>query len=99
MGTTPDFFQHEQLEMAYYLELQRRVLDIFRYVSCHEANFKTYSVVIESVLVDAGSFFDSQCQTLIRYLASKEQTFREELAVRGFKRKAERKHNFNFDDY
>ena len=99
MGTTPFSFQNEQLEMAYYLELQRRVFDIFRYVSCHEANFKTYSVIIESVLVDAGSFFDSQCQTLIRHLSSERKAFKEELNVKDFKRKAEGKENFNFGDY
>jgi len=98
METTPIGSQHEQLEMAYYMELQRRVFDIFRYVSCHEANFNTYSVIIESVLVDAGSFFDSQCQTLIRHFAQG-HTFKEELKVRDFKRKAETKDNFNFGDY
>src|SRR3954467_15609011 len=99
METTPFSFQNEQLEMAYYMELQRRVFDIFRYVSCHEANFKTYSVIIESVLVDAGSFFDSQCQTLIRHFASKGRTFKGELKLKDFKRKAESKDNFNFGDY
>jgi hypothetical protein len=98
MGMTAPGFQNEQLEMAYYLELQRRVIDIFRYVSCNETNFKTYSVIIESVLVDAGSFFDSQCQTLIRDFASKRK-FTEESKVRDFKRKSEGKDNFNFRDY
>ena len=64
METTPFDFQSEQLEIAYYMELQRRLIDVFRYLSCHEADFKTYSVIIESVLVDAGSFFDSQCPIL-----------------------------------
>jgi hypothetical protein len=65
MITVPAPLANQQLEIAYYFELQRRVFDIFRYVSCHKANFNVYSVVVESVLVDAGSFFDSQCQTLI----------------------------------
>ena len=99
MEATPLGFQNEQLEMSYYMELQRRVFDIFRYVSCHEANFKTYSIIIESVLVDAGSFFDSQCQTFIRHLVSNGRTFTEADKVKDFTLKAEGRKNFNFGDY
>src|SRR5690348_3898973 len=99
MGMTPSAFPNEQIEVAYYMELQRRVFDIFRYISCHEANFSAYSVILESVLVDAGCFFDSQCQTLIRHLVSQGMTFREENNVKEFRRKAEGKDNFNFGDY
>jgi hypothetical protein len=99
MGTTPAPLPNQQLEIAYYMELQRRIFDIFRYVSCHEANFGTYSIILESVLVDAGSFFDSECQTFIRHLASNGYTFKAEANVKDFRRKGEGKDNFNFADY
>jgi hypothetical protein len=54
------------MDIPYYLELQRRMFDIFRYVSCHEKNFGTHSVILEGLLVDTCAFFDSLCQTLIR---------------------------------
>jgi len=44
----------------------RVMFDIFRYISCHQRNFDTYSVTLESLLVDTCSFFDSLCQTFIR---------------------------------
>ena len=54
------------LELDYFHELQRNMTDIFRYVACHEANFGSFSIRIESALVDTAAFFDSVCQDFIR---------------------------------
>ena len=54
------------LELDYFHELQRNMTDIFRYVACHEANFGSFSIRIESSLVDTAAFFDSVCQDFIR---------------------------------
>lgn len=99
MGSAPAPLANQQLEIAYYMELQRRIFDIFRYVSCHENNFNTYSIILESVLVDAGSFFDSECQTLIRHLATNGHKFAGQNNIKDFGRKVEAKDNFNFGDY
>jgi len=87
------------LDIAYYTELQRRVLDIFRYVSCHKDNFGTYSIIMESVLVDTGSFFDSLCQTFIRAMSSSGHRFKQESHIPDFVKKANGSDNFNFTDY
>ena len=71
-------YPKQQLHVAYFTELQRRLLDIFRYVSCHKDNFDAYSIIIESLLTDSGSFFDSLCQTLIRTRSSSGHHFRQE---------------------
>ncbi len=52
------------LETSYYLFLQRRMYEIFTYVSCNKNNFKTYSIQNESLLLDVCSFFDSLKQNL-----------------------------------
>lgn len=75
------------------------MLDIFRYVSCHERNFDTYSVILESLLIDACSFFDSSCQTLIREKSRAGHTFKEESLVGDFKKKVSGNKEFNFGDY
>jgi len=86
------------MDIPYYIELQRRMIDIFRYVSCHEKNFGTYSVVLESLLVDACSFFDSVCQTFIREKSQAGYTFKQE--GRDFKKKVKGKEGlFNCGDY
>ena len=87
------------LDIPYYLELQRRTVDIFRYVSCHEKNFDTYSVTLESLLIDTCSFFDSQCQTLIREKSRAGYTFKQASEVPDFKKKVNNDANFNFGDY
>jgi len=89
----------QQLDIAYYSELQRRVFDIFRYVSCHQNNFGAYSIIMESVLVDSGSFFDSLCQTFIRARSFDGHHFRQEACVKDFANKASRDDNFNCGDY
>jgi hypothetical protein len=87
------------LDIAYFVELQVRTLDIFRYVSCHEKNFSTYSIIIESALVDSGSFFDSLCQTFIRTKSSTGHHFTQESKVPRLADKIIGKSNFNFGDY
>jgi len=87
------------IDVPYYVELQRRMFDIFRYVSCHENNFQTHSVMVESLLVGAASFFDSQCQTFIREQSKAKRVFKREAEVRDFKTKVEGLDNFNCGDY
>lgn len=87
------------LDIPYYLELQRRMFDIFRYVSCHERNFETYSVNLESLLVDACSFFDSLCQTFIREKSLSGYVFKQQARVSDFKKKVNGKAEFNFAAY
>jgi hypothetical protein len=85
--------------IPYYLELQRRMLDAFRYVSCHERNFGTYSLVLESLLIDTCSFFDSLCQTFIREESKAGHRFKEEAKVGQFRHKVDTAAEFNFGDY
>jgi hypothetical protein len=75
------------------------MLDIFRYVSCHEKNFDTYSVILESLLVDTCSFFDSLCQTFIREKSRTKYSFKQEQQVDQFQKKVSGKSEFNFGDY
>ena len=89
----------QTLDIPYYLELQRRQFDILRYVSCHENNFETYSVILESLLIDACSFFDSLCQTLIREKAETGHQFKQGSAIPDFTAKVTGKADFNFGDY
>lgn len=87
------------MDIPYYIELQQRMFDIFRYVSCHEKNFDTYSVILESLLVDTCSFFDSAHQTLIREKSIAGMTFKHESQIGDFKRKVRGSAEFNFGDY
>jgi hypothetical protein len=75
------------------------MLDIFRYVSCHERNFDTYSVILESLLIDTCSFFDSSCQTLIREKSMAGHAFKRASRVDDFKKKVSGRKEFNFGDY
>jgi len=86
-------------DIPYYIELQRRLFDIFRYVSCHEKNFAAYSVILESLLVDTCSFFDSLCQTFIREQSKAGRAFKQQFRIRDFKKKVNGKEDFNFGDY
>jgi hypothetical protein len=87
------------LDIAYYLELQRRLVESFRFVSCHELNFNTYSIVLESLLIDIGSFFDSLCQTYLRDSYSTGHKFKAQSRITDFDKKASSNANFNFGDY
>jgi len=87
------------IDVPYYVELQRRMFDIFRYVSCHEKNFPTHSVMLESLLIGAASLFDSQCQTFIREKSLAKQAFKREGEVKDFKKKVEGSEDFNCGDY
>jgi len=87
------------LDIPYYLELQRRMQDIFRYVSCHERNFGTYSIILESLLVDSCSFFDSLCQTFIRERVRSGNIFKREDEIKDFEDKVSGDEDFNFGHY
>lgn len=87
------------IDIPYYLELQRRMFNIFRYVSCHERNFETHSVALESLLIGACSFFDSQCQTFIRQKATKKHNFKRQAEVPDYEKKIDGRENFNCGDY
>ena len=67
------------------------MIDTFRYVSCHENNFETYSIILESLLIETCSFFDSLCQTFIRERSLGGYIFGQECSVNDFKRKVDGK--------
>jgi len=77
----------------------RVMFDIFRYISCHQRNFDTYSVTLESLLVDTCSFFDSLCQTFIRETSRTGVVFKQESQIDNFKKKVNGSAEFNFGDY
>lgn len=56
---------NSKLDLTYYIELQRRLEEIFLYVDCNRDNFNTFSVKIENLFVDTCAFFDSLSQTHI----------------------------------
>jgi hypothetical protein len=62
-------------DISYYVFLQKRMYDIFSYVSCDVSNFSTYSIQIESLLIDVCSFFDSLGQQFISELVDAGQQF------------------------
>ena len=97
--TAPAPYRKQQLDIAFFTELQRRVIDIFRYVSCHKDNFDAYSIIMESVLVDSGSFFDSLCQKFIREKSLSGHHFKQESQVSEFTKKVSKISNFKFGDY
>jgi hypothetical protein len=86
-------------DLSYYLELQSRMLDIFRYVSCSEKNFATHSIILESLLVDSASLFDSLCQTVVREQRLSGRVFMKEEAVDKLPEKAEGRKQFTIRDY
>ncbi len=75
------------LDVSYFLELQARLLDTFSYASCHERNFQTYSIKLESVIVDTCSFLDSLSQVLLRELGSSGHSFSNGSAVSDLSKK------------
>jgi len=85
------------LDIFYYLELQRRMFDVLRYVSCHKKNFEVHSIILESLLVDVCSFFNSLCQTFIREITAAGYTFKTQ--VNNLNDKLSSKQEFNFGDY
>jgi hypothetical protein len=89
---------HDQA-LPYFIDLQNRMIDIFPFVSCHENNFGTYSIKIESLFVDVCSFFDSLCQTYICEQNSKGRVFKEEAKVGDFAKKLANEMFFNAGDY
>jgi hypothetical protein len=89
----------QPLDIAYYTELQRRFFETLRFISCHERNFGTYSVVLESLLVDSGSFFDSLSQQWIRDKTALGHQFVQQNSILRFAQKASGQEGFNFGDY
>ncbi|HEY0432537.1 MAG TPA: hypothetical protein VGC95_01620, partial [Chitinophagaceae bacterium] len=87
------------LDVGYYAELQKRLFDIFLYVSCDKRNFGTFSITLASVFLDAASFFDSLAQTFVRSRALAGNPFKGESNVDEFRRKADGKAFFTMDDY
>lgn len=79
-------FRHDQA-LPYFIDLQNRMIDIFPFVSCHEKNFGTYSIKIESLFVDVCSFFDSLCQTYIYEQHTKGYVFKDVAEVKKFAKK------------
>jgi hypothetical protein len=87
------------LDVSQYLEFQKRVLGIFPYISCREENFQTFSITLVSVLLDAGSLFDSFAQTFIRCHSDAGLTFEAAGSVPNFQKKLDEKQFFTMRDY
>ncbi len=85
------------IEAPYFLELQSRLLEIFKYVSCHKDNFNTYSIKIENLFVNVCAFYDSLAQALIRHLHSEGHVFTS--TVSDFTKKMDGDKEMNFKDY
>ena len=90
---------YEQLDIGYYLELQRRFEEIILHVSLHEENYSTYSIKIENLFVDTSAFLDSLCQTFITTYKNGGGTFKGESGVKDFGHKVSGKEYFNINDY
>lgn len=56
---------NSKLDLTYYIELQNRAEEVFKFVHCHPNNFQTFSIKIENLFVDTCAFFDSLCQAHI----------------------------------
>ncbi|MFO1440625.1 MAG: hypothetical protein U1F81_20060 [Verrucomicrobiaceae bacterium] len=82
-----------------FLDLQNRLSETFQFVSCHEENFKTYSVRFCGLLLEAGSFFDSLAQTYIRSRHSSGQPFISDAKIPDLAKKLAGKANFTAADY
>jgi hypothetical protein len=39
-------------DVNHYIELQRMLFTVFPYITCHEDNFATFSIRLESLFVD-----------------------------------------------
>jgi len=87
------------LDIAYYLELQRRLKDILLYISCHEDNFETYSIKIENLFVDICAFLDSLCQSFIITKNNEGFIFSNSNNIQRFSRKLSGRDFFNMNDY
>lgn len=103
MGASYDFMAVPYMtyarDISYYVFLQRRMCDIFLYVSCHVDNFGTYSIQIESLLVDICSFFDSLSQRFIRELATGGRQFVNNAGIDRLTQKMAGTEYFNAGDY
>lgn len=86
-------------DISYYLFLQRRLSDVFTYVSCHRDNFGTHSIQIKSLLLDICSFWESLSQRFIRELAGQGLQFSSTAEVTRFTDKVAGKDDFNAGDY
>ena len=89
----------KHLDIAYYLELQKRLKDILLYISCHEDNFKTYSIKIENLFVDTCAFLDSLCQSFIIRKDKEGFRFTNSINVQKFPRKLDGRDFFKMNDY
>lgn len=88
-----------QLDIPYFLELQRRLKEIILYVSCHQDNFETYSIKIENLFVDTCAYFDSLCQTFITDKARSGHVFSNSSMVKKLSNKIAGTKFFTMSDY
>lgn len=89
----------QQLDFPYYLELQKRLEDIFLYVACHERNFSTYSIKIENLFVDNCAFFESLCQAFIIDKSAEGHNFKFKNNINDFEKKLDGRKHFSIVDY
>lgn len=89
----------QQLDFPYYLELQKRLEELFLYVSCHEKNFNTHSIKIENLFVDNCAFFESLCQSFIIEKVEEGYQFRFKNNITDFDKKVRGEKHFSIVDY
>ena len=87
------------IDISFYLELQKQLFEIFLFVACTEKNFSVFSIKLASLLLDAGSFFDSLSKSLIRNAHSQGKTFGAANLCNNFEAKVKGEQNFTMADY
>lgn len=89
----------QPLDFPYYLELQKRLEDVFLYVACNEKNYHTHSIKIENLFVDNCAFFESLIQSFVLELHHKGHKFNYQKQVADFERKIAGAKHFTISDY
>lgn len=87
------------LDVCYYIELQKRLLDVFLYISCTQKNFETHSIKLASLILEAGTLFDSLSQTFIRSRCSEGLTFKAAGEIKHLEKKLNGSEFFKITEY
>ncbi|HLP77120.1 MAG TPA: hypothetical protein VK327_09390 [Candidatus Paceibacterota bacterium] len=87
------------IDVSFYLEMQKQLFEVFLFVACGQKNFDVFSVKLTSLLLEAGSFFDSLSQSFIRDVHKRGESFGVESNCGNFEAKARGEQNFTMADY
>lgn len=89
----------QPLDFPYYLELQKRLEEVFLFVACNEKNYSTHSIKIENLFVDNCAFFESLIQSFVIELYHKKHEFNYQNEVADFEKKINGHKHFSISDY